>query len=74
MLLGVDTHTGAGLPIRHQTFGNDANAKVFGNPKIEIPIFAPLRSSLLGSCEVKPDLFKSGCTEQRHTGIANDVA
>src|SRR5271166_4943740 len=73
-LLGIDTHTGAGLPICYEIFGNDADAKLVGNSNIKIPIFASLRSSWLGSCEVEPDLIKSGRTEQRHTSIANDVS
>src|SRR5258708_11976535 len=59
----VTTHTRALLPICHQIFGHDANAKDFGSPKIKIPILAPLGSFLLDSCEVKPNLFKRGRTK-----------
>src|SRR6266550_4274605 len=59
----VTTHTRAVLPVGNEIFGHDTNAKDFGDPKIKVPIFAPLRSFLLDSCKVKADLFKSGRTE-----------
>jgi hypothetical protein len=53
-VLALATHTRVGLPVCHEIFGYNANAKGFGNPKVEIPIFAPLHPFLLGSCKVKP--------------------